>query len=100
MRARRLHLLQGSRDRFEQLLVSLIADNIGVAYAQYYRLRFEEIDGKTVCVVEADPVREGVFLKSDKGRSFMSVSATQLACSMQKKLTCISNHVVAKYIVG
>lgn len=60
----------GSRDRFEQTLVTLISDEIGAAVAHYYRIRFESVGEKLVCVVDVDPVREGVFVKGDKGKEF------------------------------
>jgi predicted HTH transcriptional regulator len=65
-----LSLLGGSRDKFEQTLVHLISDEIGPALSHYCRIRFELLDGKLVCVVEADAVSEGVFVKGDKGKEF------------------------------
>lgn len=65
-----LAMLGGSRDKFEQLLVSLVSDQIGPALAHYYHIRFEETGGKLVCIVEADPVGEGVFVNGDKGKEF------------------------------
>jgi hypothetical protein len=65
-----LSLVDGSRDKFERTLVHLISDEIGPALSHYYRIRFEPVDGKLVCVVGADPVGEGVFLKGDKGKEF------------------------------
>ena len=67
---RDLNLLGGSRDKFEQLLTRLITDTIGAGIAPLYRVRFEEVDGKPVCVVEADRAPEPVFLKTDKGKQF------------------------------
>ena len=65
-----LSLLGGSRDKFEQTLVNMISDEIGPALSHYYRLRFESADSKLVCVIEADEVRDGVFVKGDKGQEF------------------------------
>jgi hypothetical protein len=50
--------------------VNAISDEIGPALSHYYRIRFEPVDGKLVCVVEADAMSEGVFLKGDKGKEF------------------------------
>jgi hypothetical protein len=44
--------------------------NGGPAYSHYYSLRFETVDEKLVCVVEVDPVSEGVFMKGEKGKEF------------------------------
>jgi predicted HTH transcriptional regulator len=66
-----LNLLRGSRDQFEQLLVNIVAEAIGAALGHYYRIRFEPVDDKLVCVVEVDPVRDsGVFVKTEKGKEF------------------------------
>jgi hypothetical protein len=65
-----LSLVGGSRDKFEQTLVNLISDDIGPAFSHYYRVRFEPVDGKLVCVVEVDAVSEGVFVKGEKGKEF------------------------------
>jgi hypothetical protein len=65
-----LNLLGGSRDKFEQTLVNIISDEIGPALSHYYRVRFESVDGKLVCVVEVDAVTDGVFVKGDKGKEF------------------------------
>jgi hypothetical protein len=54
----------------EQTLVNLISDDIGPAYSHYYNVRFEAVEGKLVCVIDVDPVSEGVFVKGDKGKEF------------------------------
>ncbi len=65
-----LNLVGNSRDRFEQLMGSLLMEHLGAAYAAppLVRGRFEEIDGKTVYVVEVQPAPEAVFLKGEKGK--------------------------------
>jgi hypothetical protein len=66
-----LSLFGGSRDKFEQTLVNIIFEAIGAAFSHYYRIRFEPIDDKLVCVVEVDAAHEsGVFVKTDKGNEF------------------------------
>ena len=59
-----------SRDGFEQLLVSLITGTMGSAIAPCYRIRFEDVGAKTVCVVAVERFSEPVFLKSEKGKVF------------------------------
>jgi len=65
-----LSLLGGSRDKLEQTLVNMISDEIGPALSHYYRIRFESVGDKLVCVVEADEVSDGVFVGGDKGQEF------------------------------
>ena len=67
---RDLSMLGGSRDKLEQTLVNIISDEIGSALSHYYRIRFDEVEGKLVCVVELDRVDDGVFVKSEKGKEF------------------------------
>ena len=67
---RDLSLVGGSRDKFEQTLVNTISDEIGPALSHYYRIRFDDIDEKLVCVVEVDRVTDGVFVKGEKGKEF------------------------------
>ena len=59
-----------SRDEFEQLLVSLITATMGPAIAPCYRIRFEDVGAKTVCVVAVERFSEPVFMKSDNSKVF------------------------------
>ncbi len=69
-----LKLMGQSRDRsqqldlFQQTLRNIIFDNIGSGTTRYIDTRFEDIKGNTVCVVTVEPIRDGVFLKSSKGK--------------------------------
>lgn len=65
-----LALLGGSRDKFEQTLVNIISDEMGPALSHYYRIRFETVEDKLVCVVEVDAVGDAVFVKGEKGKEF------------------------------
>jgi predicted HTH transcriptional regulator len=65
-----LRLLGDSRDRLEQTLVSLISDQLGAALAHYYRIRFEPVAGRLVCVIDVDPVRDRVFVPGERGQEF------------------------------
>ena len=65
-----LKLLSGSRDKFEQLLTQLLTDMIGAGIAPLYRLRFEGVEGKEVCIVDVERASEPVFLRTDKGKQF------------------------------
>ncbi len=65
-----LKLMSGSRDRFEQTLMNMAFDNIGPNIASHIRIRFEDIKSTTVCVVTVEPIRDGVFLSTSKGKEF------------------------------
>ena len=65
-----LKLMGGSRDRLQQTLMNLIVQSMGPTAVPYIRIRFEEIQDSTVCVVTVESVRDGVFLKTSKGTEF------------------------------
>ena len=74
---RDLKILGNSVDKFEQTLNSLVVDSIGPGVSPYFRTRFEQISDQTVCVVDVEPVRDGVFAKTSKGNeSFIRVGNT------------------------
>jgi hypothetical protein len=65
-----LKLMKGSLDKFQQLLVNLVSEHLGSVFGAYYKVRFEPLDGKQVCVVDVDRAPEPVFLKAEKGPAF------------------------------
>ncbi|HXH24978.1 MAG TPA: DUF262 domain-containing protein [Vicinamibacterales bacterium] len=65
-----LRLLGGSRDKFGQLVSSLVFEHLGAGVTPCVRQRFEEVDGRTVCVVDVDRSSEPVFVKGERGREF------------------------------
>ena len=65
-----LKIVGGSRDRFEQTIMNLVIDRIGTLAAPYIRVSFEEIEDRTVCAITAEPVRDGVFVKTSMGKEF------------------------------
>ena len=88
-----LKLLNGVRDKFEQLLTRLVTDTIGVGIAPLYRLRFEGVDGKEVCIVDVERASEPVFLKTDKGKQFfVRVGNTSRALDHEEMLRYIETN--------
>jgi predicted HTH transcriptional regulator len=65
-----LKSLGGSRDRFEQLLSGQVVERLGALAAPYYKLRFEQIKDRAVCVVDVERAPEPVFAKGERGREF------------------------------
>ena len=65
-----LKVLGGSKDKFEQLISSLVFEHLGAAVTPYLRLRLEDVDSRTVCVVDVERFAEPVFTKGEKGREF------------------------------
>ena len=65
-----LHIVGDSSDRFAQLLNSLFFEYLGAAATPYIRQRFENVDGRVVCVIDVGRSTEPVFAKTEKGREF------------------------------
>ena len=63
-------LVKDSHDGFKRLLSSLIVETMGAAATPYWKIRFEDIDGKCVCVVDVEQAPEPVFFKSNKDKLF------------------------------
>ena len=68
--AQDLRIMQNSKDRFEQTLMNLIHDRIGAEFAPFIKVRFEEIEGQTVCVVDVDKAPEPAFMEGPRGKEF------------------------------
>ena len=58
-------------DEFQQRLVRLILDNIGSYFInKYIKIRFENLEGKEICIVDVKRALKKAFLKTDKGLEF------------------------------
>ncbi len=58
---------RGSRDRYATLLTSHITDFIGVEFSQCIKIRFEEVDGKDICVVEVERASAPAYYREESG---------------------------------
>ncbi|MFO7695887.1 MAG: DUF262 domain-containing protein [Anaerolineae bacterium] len=65
-----LKIVGKSPDKFQQLLVNLISDRIAGHIGNHIRIRFEQIAGQTVCVVNVDSSLGPVFLNEASGKAF------------------------------
>ena len=67
---RDLSMLGRSRDRFLQLINTLVADRIGTQFSPYVTARLDAVDEKSICVVDTSKSSEPAFLSGPKGREF------------------------------
>ena len=67
---RDLKILQGSKDKFLQLVNTLVERRIGAEYTPYVSTKFNDVDGKLVCVVDTSKASEPAFLSGSKEREF------------------------------
>lgn len=90
-----LSLVGNSRDRFAQTIANLLVENLGAAYAAppLVTARFEEVEGKTIYVLDVQPAPEPVFLKGEKGREFyIRVQTTTRELDAQETVKYIQTH--------
>jgi len=57
-------------DGFQQLLASQISELIGAGFWPYIKIRFEQLDGHQVCVVDVEKSSEPAYLKGKTGQEF------------------------------
>ena len=67
-----LEIVGNSQDKFEQLLVNLISTQIGAHVAPLIGLRFELINGETVCVVNVEGASSPAFLRDGSRVQFFT----------------------------
>jgi len=65
-----LKTVKNSTDQFQQTLMSLVHNRIGAEFAPFIKVRFEEISGETVCVVDVDRAPEPAFMDGPRGKEF------------------------------
>lgn len=65
-----LKTMNGSVDRFFQTINNLICHSMGPAFSEYVTINFEEIKGRSVCVVWVNESPEPVYVKQDDEEYF------------------------------
>ena len=68
-------LKRQDRDGFENYLMVLVRESLGSSALHNVSVRFESKDEKLVCVIEASPSHEAVYLKNNEGREDLYVRA-------------------------
>ena len=61
---------QNSRDKFMNLLNTLIGNYIGLSTSAYIKIRIESVNEKDVCVVEVEKSHGPIFMKYDEKNEF------------------------------
>lgn len=57
-------------DGFQQVLSSVIVDQLGAGYSPYIKIRFEPLNGHSVCVIDVERCSEPAYLKGQQGQEF------------------------------
>lgn len=89
-----LTLTRNSVDVFEQNVLSAFSNTIGVAYVQHLSIRFADAaGGKKVCVIEAAPSPEPVFLEfQGKHEFYVRRGNASVALNPSEQHTYIRQH--------
>lgn len=84
---------QGSVDRYEQKLRQDMIDTMGTLPAKAVTLRFDEVGGNQVCVVEVEPSRERVYCMTEKGQElFCRVGNTTRSLTLEEAESYLESH--------
>jgi hypothetical protein len=65
-----LSVKNNNLDGFQQLLASQISELIGAGFWPYIKMRFEELDGHQVCVVDVERSSEPAYVSTKTGQDF------------------------------
>jgi hypothetical protein len=65
-----LKVVGGTEDGIQKLLSSMVLDRIGPEFSPFIKLRFEQINGASVCVVDVDRSNEPAYVKAAQGPEF------------------------------
>jgi ActR/RegA family two-component response regulator len=86
------------RDGFEQKLINLLKERIGLKFGQWIKIRFAKVEGKDVCAVEVQKAAKPAFLKvvergrPDQKRFFVRVGSTSPCFEFEEMLGYIKAH--------
>jgi hypothetical protein len=88
-----LSTMQGSVDRFEQMLSEMIVYRIGPEFAGLVNIRFEHADGLVICAVDVDNAPLPAFMDGPKGKQFfIRVGNTTRALDPEETVSYIQMH--------
>jgi len=88
-----LSLVHDSLDEFKNKLSNIIADHLTKAIAPFYKIRFEQVEGKMICVIAVDKALDPVFLKDERGKSFyVRIGSTTRALDPEEIMNYIQNN--------
>jgi len=59
-----------SQDGFQKTLMNLVSDRIGARFAPFIKTRFETIEGKVVCIVDASRAQEPAYMRGPRVKEF------------------------------
>lgn len=86
-------VVDNSRDRFQNLLSSLMTDYIGPEFASLVKLRFETVNSHQVCVIDVSRGPIPAYIRGDQGSEFyVRVGSTSRALDTEETVRYLSMH--------
>ena len=80
-------------DGFQQKVVEVIGNYLGIEFAPFWHLRFQRVDGRTVAVIDVDRSPHEVFLRDgDKTEFYARVGSTTQPLDVDAATSYISMH--------
>lgn len=74
-----------SKDGFEQLLFRKVRDNIGTSFAAIMELKFVNVEGKEICVIDIPPASEPAYLSEKNKESIFYLRTGNSTASLNVK---------------
>ena len=88
-----LALVNQSPDKFANLITSLLTDEIGAEFAQFIKLRFEQLNQQQICVVDVTAAREPAYITGERGSEFyIRFGPTSRMLDTEESVSYISMH--------
>ena len=88
-----LALVSKSPDKFANLVTSLLTEEIGAEFAPFIKLRFEQLTGQKICVVDVTTAREPAYIKGERGSEFyIRFGPTSRMLDTEESVNYISMH--------
>jgi len=84
-----------SVDAFQQTLTNLVLEHVGAEFAPLVKIRFEQVGGEHVCIIEVSPASGPAFLVRKHGQPrefFVRFGNTSRSLDTQDALSYIDTH--------
>ena len=83
-----------NRDRYELFLSNLISDKIGIEFHSFISIRFTQIEGRDICIMEVEfsSKKEAWVIDGDNRRFFVRTQNSTRELNSQKAHEYINSH--------
>ena len=85
--------LVNSLDEFQQKLSNIILNHLGAAVTPFYKVSFEKVEEKMICVIKVEKAPDPVYLKDERNKMFyVRVGSTTRSLDTEDAVNYIQNN--------